>query len=105
MCHVQSRSQRIKQVLSRMTASSPFKSSRAGQKACVVAFEVDWSNIVGLDYQNQLCMDGRIVIEAKHTVKREFHTVRKGFQGIVEPKQVACYISGRKACQDQEDVA
>ena len=46
-------------------------------QAYVVAFEVEWSAIVGVDYVNPLCQDGRLVLEARSVCKREFHTVRQ----------------------------
>jgi len=63
---------------------SPFSSKRAAAasddgslapRRYVVAFEVDWDRIVGVDYVNTLCTDGRMVLEANHVVKRIFLTV------------------------------
>ena len=42
----------------------------------MLAFEVELHSICGLDYSNPLILDGRMVIEANHVVKREFLTVR-----------------------------
>jgi hypothetical protein len=57
-------------------ASSPFHHSRGQEGGYVIAFEVEWANVCGIDYSNPLCQDGRVVVEAKHVVKREFPTVR-----------------------------
>ena len=63
---------------------SPFSSRRAPafgkdgpppQQRYVVAFEVDWNHVVGMDYINTLCVDGRMVLEAHHVIKRIFLTV------------------------------
>ena len=63
---------------------SPFSSRRAATasddgslapRRYVVAFEVDWDRIVGVDYVNTLCTDGRMVLEAHHVIKRIFLTV------------------------------
>ena len=43
--------------------------------ASVVAFEVHWDDIGGLDYCNPLCEDGRIVFEARHVLRFVFRTV------------------------------
>ncbi len=40
----------------------------------VVAFEVDLAEVCGLDYVWRLCEDGRLVVEARRVVKREFRT-------------------------------
>ena len=57
-------------------AASPFHHSRGQESGYVLAFEVELHNICGLDYSNPLILDGRMVIEARHVVKREFLTVR-----------------------------
>ncbi len=44
----------------------------------VLAFEVDLSEVCGLDYVWRLCEDGRLVVEARLVVKREFLTVSLG---------------------------
>lgn len=41
----------------------------------VLAFEVELSEVCGLDYIWRLCEDGRLVLEARLVVKREFVTV------------------------------
>ena len=41
----------------------------------VLAFEVELSEVCGLDYMWRLCEDGRLVVEARLVVKREFVTV------------------------------
>lgn len=55
--------------------SSPFHHSRGRDSGFVLAFEVEWSSICGMDYSNPLCQDGRVVVEAKQVIKREFQTV------------------------------
>ena len=57
-------------------AASPFHHSRGQESGYVLAFEVELRSICGLDYSNPLILDGRMVIEANHVVKREFLTVR-----------------------------
>ena len=56
-------------------AASPFHHSLGRESGYVLAFEVEWASICGLDYSNPLCQDGRLVIEATHIVKREFQKV------------------------------
>ena len=68
-----------------MSTSSPFSSQRTSgsggdgpsgaQQRYTVAFEVPWQSVVGMDYMNQLCMDGQVVFEAHHVVKRVFRSV------------------------------
>ncbi|GLC45031.1 hypothetical protein PLESTB_001461200 [Pleodorina starrii] len=41
----------------------------------VVALEIDWSSIVGIDYRCPLHDDGKLVLEARQVVKRCFKTV------------------------------
>lgn len=41
----------------------------------VVAFEIKWEDICGLNYHNPLCIDGRVVMEAAKLTKRQFLTV------------------------------
>lgn len=58
---------------------SPFNSTHWNSSSisdCVVAFEVEYDAVVGLDYSNPLCQDGRLVIEAGKVIKREFVSVR-----------------------------
>ena len=57
------------------TGASPFHHSRGAENGYVIAFEVEWGHICGLDYSNPLCQDGRLVVEATHVIKREFQTV------------------------------
>lgn len=56
-------------------AASPFHHSRGEDSGYVLAFEVELQSICGMDYSNPLILDGRMVLEAKHVVKREFLTV------------------------------
>lgn len=67
-----------------MSTSSPFSSQRTSSsrgegplevQRYTVAFEVDWKSVVGVDYMNQLCTDGQVVLEAHHVVKRVFRSV------------------------------
>ena len=68
-----------------MSSSSPFSSwARKGGapgeappqvQRYTVAFEVEWRSLVGVDYSNQLCTDGQVVLEAHHVVKRVFGSV------------------------------
>lgn len=55
---------------------SPFGTVGAGSRELVVAFEVLWSDVQGIDYTNPLLVDGRIVLEAAQVTKREFSSVR-----------------------------
>ena len=48
----------------------------------VVAFEVAWCDVVGMDYMSRLMEDTRLVLEARHLAKRVFATVtREGGRG------------------------
>lgn len=71
----------FKEVLDRLNAATPFTSCRQG-KVSVIAFEVEWQQVVGLDYVNPLCQDGRVVLEAHNIIKREFKSVRISFLAI-----------------------
>ncbi|KAK9796342.1 hypothetical protein WJX73_010372 [Symbiochloris irregularis] len=55
--------------------SSPFTGSAWATASLVIAFEVDFDTIVGIDYFNPLCQDGRFVIESSSVIKRVFATV------------------------------
>ena len=97
----------IKKVLDRLTSRSPFKSMLAGRQArpgSVLAFEVQWQYIVGMDYTNPLCLDGRLVLEAHQVVKREFSTVSlqslyiKLLASAASSMRPSC-ISGREPLQ------
>lgn len=78
---MQSRGERILTALQQVPQLpvSPFNSTHWNSSTfldCVVAFEVDWSSIVGLDYSYPLCQDGRLVLEAAQVSKREFASVK-----------------------------
>lgn len=64
----------IKRVLRHLTARSPFQSTHPGPGS-VLAFEVEWGDIIGIDYNNPLCLPGRVVLESKHVVKHEYLNV------------------------------
>ena len=55
-------------------ARSPFNPAHLG-RTCTIAFEVDLASVVGIDYTNELCRPGRVVLEALQVRKREFRTV------------------------------
>jgi hypothetical protein len=55
--------------------ASPFQHSCGRESGYVIAFEVEWAHVCGLDYSNPLCQDGRVVVEATHVIKREFQSV------------------------------
>lgn len=76
--HLQGHRKRLQRMWRQMpfAASSPFHHSRGHDNGYVIAFEIEWGNICGMDYSNPLCQDGRMVLEAMHVVKREFLTVR-----------------------------
>lgn len=57
------------------TGASPFHHTRGRESGYVIAFEVEWGHMSGLDYSNPLCQDGRVVVEATHVIKREFQSV------------------------------
>lgn len=63
-------------MLTRLAASSPFKSRANGG---VLVYEVDWKHVVGMDYSNPLCLPGRVVLEARQVMKREFLRVSAAF--------------------------
>ncbi|GIL47069.1 hypothetical protein Vafri_3889 [Volvox africanus] len=54
----------------------------------VVALEVDWSSIVGIDYRCPLHDDGKLVLEARQVVKRCFKTVEDA-RDFYSPRTVA----------------
>ncbi|CAD7704505.1 unnamed protein product [Ostreobium quekettii] len=55
---------------------SPFEAgSGEGGAGRVVAFEVAWGDVQGMDYDNPLLVDGRIVLEAAMVARREFESM------------------------------
>ncbi|GLI58725.1 hypothetical protein VaNZ11_000478 [Volvox africanus] len=54
----------------------------------VVALEVDWSSIVGIDYRCPLHDDGKLVLEVRQVVKRCFKTVEDA-RDFYSPRTVA----------------
>lgn len=77
-CLTQGHGRRLQRMWRQMpfAAALPFHHSRGQESGYVLAFEVELQHVCGLDYSNPLILDGRMVIEAKHVVKREFLTVR-----------------------------
>ena len=63
--------------LAGLTVKSPFASghSRFRTAGCVHTFEVPFASMRGLDYNNPLCLEARLVLEVVHLRKREFPTV------------------------------
>jgi hypothetical protein len=45
------------------------------EPAVVVAFEVAWTDVVGMDYLSRLMEPTRLVLEARHLGKRVFASV------------------------------
>lgn len=87
---------RLKEVLERLHARSPFARHKTS-RAIVMAFEVEWTSITGLDYNNPLCQDGRLVIEAHKVIKREFNSVRilcGGFSLVIIRGQSVLKLEG-----------
>lgn len=60
-----------------LAAKSPFASGHSAYRAagCVHAFEVPFAAIRGIDYQNPLCHEARLVLEVVGLRKREFPSV------------------------------
>ena len=75
--------QGIKRVFRHLTAHSPFQSTGG-----VLAFEVDWKNVVGIDYSNPLCLSGRLVLESHHVVKRDFPSVTTPIILVLLPRSI-----------------
>lgn len=61
-----------------LSSASPFSEPGGGDVGGVVAFEVAWRNIKGIDYKNPLCSDGKVVFEAYSIQRRAFPSVRFG---------------------------
>lgn len=55
---------------------NPFYSIEDDRSPLITTFEVQWNDVVGLDYRCPLIDDGRIVLEARCLSKRNFHRVR-----------------------------
>ncbi|KAL4427891.1 hypothetical protein ABPG75_001980 [Micractinium tetrahymenae] len=74
-----------------LAAKSPFASGHSAYRAagCVHAFELPFASIRGIDYQNPLCHDGRLVLEVAGLRKREFPTMDAAREYFVEPAAVA----------------
>jgi ribosomal protein L34 len=76
---------RLKQVVYATQGQLTYRASKVKQtsvlaflaRRLVVAFEVDLAEVCGLDYVWRLCEDGRLVLEARQVVKREFLTARR----------------------------
>ncbi|KAK9825452.1 hypothetical protein WJX81_002181 [Elliptochloris bilobata] len=56
---------------------SPFHVPGRDHNRLVLAFEVELSEVCGLDYAWRLCEDGRLVVEARQVAKREFLTLEE----------------------------
>lgn len=68
--------------------------------AGVMAFEVTWSDVVGMDYMSRLMENTRLVLEARHLVKRVFATVRQQQQLLCHGWSLAVLVIGWEAvCQ------
>lgn len=52
--------------------ASPFRDQGGRVAYRVIAFEVPWRDVTGMDYNNPLCFDGRLVFECAKLIKREF---------------------------------
>lgn len=76
-CGSQAQPRRLLSLPSHLHARSPFRTtSDLARDYQVVAIEIDWKDVCGLNYHNPLCMDGRLVIEAARLTKRQFTNVR-----------------------------
>ncbi|KAG2453730.1 hypothetical protein HYH02_001941 [Chlamydomonas schloesseri] len=70
--------QALQQCLDRLWDTSkenPFAWGEESPDHKVVALELDWASIVGIDYRCPLHDDGRLTLEARQVVKRCFKTV------------------------------
>ena len=72
---MQASTTRLQQTLTGLLARSPFSSALRRDRHSVVAFELDWAHTVGLQYENELCHDGRLVMEVHGVTRREFSSV------------------------------
>lgn len=55
---------------------SPFANAGAeGQQHPIVALEVEWSAVAGIDFMFLLHADARLVLEARHVTKRLFNSM------------------------------
>ena len=72
---LQASTTRLQQTLTGLLARSPFSSALRRGSHSVVAFELDWAHTVGLQYENELCHDGRLVMEVHGVTRREFSLV------------------------------
>ena len=74
--YLQAQSKKLFRLVSQLNAKSPFRTSSCKAGAyMVVAFEIKWDDVCGLNYHNPLCLDGRVVMEAAKLTKRQFLTV------------------------------
>jgi len=60
--------------------ASPFRDQGGRVAYRVIAFEVPWRDVTGMDYTNPLCFDGRLVFECVRLVKREFQNLEQFHQ-------------------------
>jgi len=70
---------RQRSMLEHLGAHSPFSSSYLyhDEDSCVFAFEVKYLAIRGVNYNNPLVRDGKLVLDACNVEKREFKNVGK----------------------------
>jgi len=65
----------------RVRTNSPFNPKQPVQwnaaQQLIVAFEMHWDAVVGIDWSRPLVHDGRVVLEARSVVKRIFRSVRR----------------------------
>lgn len=82
--------------LQQLGARSPFSSKHYGTQGCVFAFEIDLDDIIGMDYHNPLCDEGRVAFECMNLTKREFKHLyeARAYYGSANPQLSPDKIKG-----------
>jgi hypothetical protein len=62
--------------------TSPFRSAaqQSEQSGSVLAYEIKWENVVGFDFRNELCYDGRLALELKQLHNYRFPSLLVAFR-------------------------
>lgn len=96
VCHPWERSKVPSVSALALSSASPFSEPGGGDVGGVVAFEVAWRNIMGIDYKNPLCSDGKVVFEAYSIQRRAFPSVRVGARASGRQGTLAGVCKGAK---------
>eukprot|EP00959_Pyramimonas_sp_CCMP1952_P319825 6692372-Pyramimonas_sp.AAC.1 len=72
-------------------ATSPFRvpNERSAQQGSVLAYEIEWKKVVGFDFRNELCHDGRLALEVKHLQRVQFPCIRSAYRYLLPTRSTS----------------